>query len=592
MLAQLNARQIAEAARGSFIDRAVDRVVQAISPSAAIERKRDRIKLAMFSASTRAFDGAGDSRSWANKRPKSTAPNTDLDDDTLATLRSRSRDRWRNDGLATALVQSFADNVVGTGFNPHLQLDNEALGLTFDRARQLEREAFAHWRWWSKACDSANRLHFDAMQAMVVGQTFVNGEVFVRPLMLSDKYSRSPYELRVELIEGDRVDTPDELRGDPTVINGVKVGSRGQPIGYYVHEFFPDDFIDRNRASQMKRGGGSRTYRLVPTVTKTLRPNMLHVYDPDRPGQVRGRPAMSAILDQFKDLNDYRKAELVAAQVSACFAAFIKRTDPVGAAMGAATPDTRNTENREEELNPGLLYYLEDGEDVSFGNPTRPNANYGTYVSQVQREITAAVGMPYEVATRDYSGITYAQARAGLVEVRRMFARRGRWLTNALLQPLFEMLLEELWLKGLWAPEADLFGPMQPLWTSAEWIGQGYGWLDPYKEAAAEQIKLTMGVTSRQKIVAQADGESWHRVAAQLAEEAAVLAATPTAVTEPGEDRDGADAEVDATEDDDSGDAESGDGGSAADSEDEEGDESSVGAAAVAIPSDEEVDES
>ena len=488
----------------------VESLISAASPERAARREAARVAIRNASRfSTASWDSARATRRWADRISSPGSADADLPRDTLATLRERSRDLFRNDALARASLNSLVDNIVGTGLVPRLSLDFEELGISRDQARRIERQASRLWREWSKRADSTNRLTMDEIQGLVLGSTFLNGDVFVRPIMATDMRVPSRFELKLEVIEADRVDTPDTT-DDPRVRNGVILGkSRGQPIGYWIADEHPGDLWTE------------RTFRRIPAHNAAGRPNVLHVFATERPGQSRGIPLLATVLDAFKDLGDYREAELVAAQVASCFAAFIKRPHPLTAALARATDDTKSSDLREEELNPGAIYYLDPGEEISFGNPTRPNAVFEAFIRSVSRSITASLGIPYEVASRDFSGTTYSQARSALLEARRMFSRRQIWLRNSFLQPVFEMVLEEAWLKGL--IEIPDFYDRFDLWTSARWITPGWGWVDPVKEAQAEKLKLEMGVTTRSKIVASNDGGDWSDVARQLEEENEIL---------------------------------------------------------------------
>jgi lambda family phage portal protein len=493
--------------------RGVDGLVAAISPATAARRLMARGALKRLEKLS-AFDGANSSRRWHNRPVSSGSADADLDGDTLGTLRDRSRDRWRNDGLAAACVQALVDNIVGVGFRPALRLDHQRLGITSDQARELERQAHAVWSEWCTSADATNRLHMDELQALVLTSALVSGDVFVQPIMVSDARLAARYELKLQIVEGDRVETPYGMPNTEQIRNGIVLGARGQPVAYYVHTGHPGD--DGTILATQRE---ANRYRRIAAHNAAGRPNLLHVYYQERPGQSRGRPFLSPVLDLFKDLDDYREAELVAAQVGACFAAFIKRTNPFDASLQAAAFDSPQQpgRQREQDLSPGSIYYLDPSEDVSFGNPTHPGGQFDAFVRSVKQSVTSGIGLPYEVAVRDFSRTTYSSARAAFVEARRMFARRQRWLTRSWLQPVWRMLLEEAYLRGLW--DAPRFYDDPHAWTNTQWITPGWGWVDPLKEAQAEKVKLEMGVTTRSKIVASTDGDNWHDVAQQAVAE-------------------------------------------------------------------------
>lgn len=461
-----------------------------------------------------AWDGGKlGTRSWSNRTLSSSSADVDLDQLTLHTLREKSRDLHRNDAFAHAAINSMTDNIVGTGFQPRLRLPWKDLGISRERAMELAQQAGHIWRTWCRTADSTNLLHFDQIQHLVTSSCLINGDVFVQPLMVTDARVPSRYSLKVELIEADRVDTPWGLDlSSRDIRQGIELGVRGQPVGYWVHIAHPGD-------DQLKTVG-NRSFRRVPAHSAMGRQNILHVFERDRIGQTRGRPLLAPVMDLFKDRKDYIEAEIIRAQVGACFAAFVTKADPWNAAV-SATADTTTSGARLQELSPGLIEYLAPGEKVEFGNPNSPNSAFDGFIRTVTRSISSALGMPYEIATRDYSGTTYSQARASMLEARRMFQRRQRWLSHTFLEPLWRMLLEEAYLLGDYEAGPDFFDNMD-LWTRAMWVPPGWGWVDPTKEGQAWKMALEMGTTTRSKIIAAADGGDFQAVSEELADEIAL----------------------------------------------------------------------
>lgn len=536
----------------------VDALVGVVSPERAARRQAARAA-SRFAES--AYAGARSSRAWANRSTSSGSADADLDEGTLGTLRDRTRDRYRNDGFAHAAINSLADNVVGSGFQPRLRLPWKRLGITRDRAKELAVQADEVWRTWCKTADSTNRLTFDQMQHLVVASTFVSGDVFALPLMVQDARVPARYELKLELVEADRVDTPWGTERGRDIRSGVELGARGQPIAYWIHVGHPGDVGIRAAA-------GQRKMRRVPAHSPLGRPNVIHVFHQDRVGQSRGRPILAPVLDAFKNADDYEEAEVIAAQVSACFAAFVTKNDPWTASLARQNGESGQL----EELSPGAIEYLAPGESVEFGNPTRPNSQFDAFMRAVRRRISSALGMPYEVATRDFSGTTYSQARAALLEARRMFQRRQRWLVSTLLEHVWRMLLEEAWLKGDFEAGDDFLEQLDR-WTRTLWIPPGWGWIDPQKEVVAWEKALAMGVTTRSKIIAAADGGDFDDVTQELADEEDLRRDLGLAGGGAPAADDGSDDESDESPADEEGEDEEGDAEDADDSEDQETDE-------------------
>lgn len=494
----------------SAMSRGVDRVIGTLAPGLAWRRQMARNHARMTPQGSTAWDGASSSRRWSDRSVIAGSPDTDLDREDLDRLRSRSRDRWRNDGLAHGALEAMTEGVAGIGMRPLLRLDHQALGITRAAARQLQREAAAIWREWCRTADAAETVPMDHLQAQIVSACFLSGDVFLRTHMVTSSTQPSRFGLRVEVIEGDRCDTPIG-KNERQIVHGIERGTRNEPLAYWISHEHPGDFT------------GARTFDRVPRVDQAGRAKLLHVFVAERPGQSRGRPLLAPVLDAFKDLDDYVEAEVVRSQVAACFAAFVKRSDPYAAALAATATGTPAGQPREMSITPGAIHFLQQNEDVSFGNPSSPNAAWDGFVRATRQMICAPLGIPYEIAARDMRGMNYSNARAAFLLAWRTFASRQRWAVTTFLQPLWEMLLEEAWLRGIW--EARDFDARRALWTQTMWIAGGKGWIDPLKEVQAEEARLRNALTTRSQIAAALDGADWEtEIAPQLVEEEALLA--------------------------------------------------------------------
>lgn len=455
--------------------------------------------------------GEAGSRRWSSRRQTAGSADEDLDADTLDRLRLRSRDRFRNDGMARAAIDSLSDQVVGAGLRPRLRLDAKILGIQPEQATDLQRQAQSIWDEWCETADIRGVSHFDFLQGLIFGSAMVSGDVVVRPVFYDDPRIPHRLSLRVEVIEGDRLDNPQGRENDPRIRNGVEINSAtGAPIAYWIADSHPGDL----QVGQVRR-------RRISAHSTIGRPNVLHVFAPSRPGQNRGEPVLAPVLDTFKDCEDYIDAAVMRQYVAACFAAFVTRPNPNQSAMYRATDDTRGggTGERQEEMNPGQILYQAPGEQVSFSTPPQ-DTTFESFMTFVGRRLAAATGQPYEVVAKDFSKTNFSSARAALAEAIRGYRRRRSWFARQCLTPLYRLVLEEAWSAGLielGSAERPLLRTLSngrvwidPEWVTPEWIPiGGTGWIDPKADAAADQVLLAMGVTTRDRIVAERTGGDW-----------------------------------------------------------------------------------
>ena len=332
--------------------------------------------------------------------------------------------------------------------------------------------------------------------------------------MIQDEPWR-PLRLALEVIEADRLATPAGTRADANFRDGVELGGRGQPVAYHIRVRHPGD-------ASLPGGVGSAglgDFRRYPAFNRHGRRNIFHLYWTKRPGQSRGEPFFAPVLNLFKDLGDYLEAEIVAARVAACFAAFITKTDPLGIAVKAAS-STSATGQRVQEFEPGMIEYLGPGESVEFGQPTRPGGTFESFVMLTLRSIGSALGLPLELVMKDFSKTNYSSARAALLEAWRLFRNYQRWMALRFCQPVWEMVQEEAWLREQ-IPSENIFGEERDDWLKARWISPGRGWIDPVKEVKASDMAIKAGVSTLAEEAA-AQGRDWEEIASQRERERAV----------------------------------------------------------------------
>lgn len=484
----------------------LDRGIAAVAPHWGVERQRARTTLNLLSA----YRGAAKDRLRSGWSPYGGSADGDLLPE-LPDLRERSRDLNRNDAFAAAITDTVVANVVGTGLRPQARIDRDTVEIEDAAATDFEQQCERAWKRWLPHADAQNRLDFYDIQALVYRQVKENGEVLILPLMVTDDPSR-PYSLALEVIEADRLATPTDKLGDLSIRDGVQLGPRGQPLGYWIRKAHPGD------GALSKTGTDtSESFNYYEAFNKVSgRPNVFHLYRQKRPGQTRGEPFFSPVLAQFKDLGDYMEAEIVSARVGACFSAFVKKNDPYAAAAGATDSyDTRG--GRISSLEPGIIDYLAPGESVEFATPNRPGGTFEPFTTVVLRSIGAALGLPLELVTKDFSRTNYSSARAAMLEARRFFRNEQQWLGTTLCQPIYEMVIYEAWLRED-IPAVDIFSELGADYMQARWIAPGWGWVDPVKEVKSSVDSINAGLSTLAE-ECSAQGRDWEEVAEQRARE-------------------------------------------------------------------------
>ncbi|MCD7918634.1 MAG: phage portal protein [Clostridiales bacterium] len=418
--------------------------------------------------------------------------------DNLFTLRQRSRDLAMGVPVATGALKTYRTNVIGSGLTPKPTIDYEAAGITEAQADAIERQITREFNLWADStnCDAERLSTFYELQQLAFYNWLMSGDVFA--VLPVKKRAGSTYELCIQLIEADRVCTPntwqDELTIDTKIVGGVEVDKSGEVIAYHIAKHHPLSYRDLDQGWVRVEAYGKTTGRR----------NILHVMTRERIGQRRGTPILAPVIESLKQLGRYTDAELVAAVVNGMLTVFIQRDDeleapPIGE-MGApeeALTDAGDTNT--VELGNGTIVDLAPGEKANPVTPGRPNANFDGFVSAILKQIGAALELPYEILVKQFNG-SYSASRAALLEAWKAFNMYRDWMVEQFCQPIYEEWMAEAVAKGrvqatgFWTDPA-----VRKAYCNAQWYGPTQGQLDPTKEVEAADMRVASGYSNRAK---------------------------------------------------------------------------------------------
>lgn len=484
----------------STLSRAMDRVVGIVSPQRALRRARARAGLAMLGA----YRGAERNRFREHWLPPNDSADAALLPD-LPLLRQRARDLVRNDGTAAGIASTITVNTIGTGIQPQSRPDVDGLGISESQAEAFAEQTERVWSRWAPQADAQDRCHYVELQSLVERQILENGDVLLIPHRIEDDHRFLP--LAFEVVEADRLQTPRDQRGKRNIRSGVELGDRGQPVAYWINVNHPGDrMLDRTTHSQ-------DFIRYPARNDRTGERNVFHLYWVKRARQTRGEPFFASVLTHFKDLADYLEAELVAARIQACFALIFETTDPMNLATAAST-GTDSQSRRLQEVEPGLVWYAEQGQKAQMVNPSRPTTAFDPFVDKLIRMIGASLGLPYELVMKDFSKVNYSSARASLLEARRFFRGRQQFHAHRMGQPIWTMVQREAYVQGE-LTGVNLFARDADLWLKAAWIAPGWGFVDPTKEVQAAKEAIASGLSTLPDECAALGGKDWQENALQ-----------------------------------------------------------------------------
>ena len=282
-----------------------------------------------------------------------------------------------------------------------------------------------------------------------------------------------------------------QVYGGNVIRAGIEFDSLGRRVAYHLYRAHPED----GALAPMSGNGGIETVRVDAS-------EILHLFRPLRPGQIRGEPWLARALVKLNELDQYDDAELVRKKTAAMFAGFITRLAPEDNLMGEGVSDTNGVALA--GLEPGTLQILEPGEDVKFSQPADVGASYADFLRMQFRAVAAAMGVTYEQLTGDLTQVNYSSIRAGLLEFRRRCeALQHGVIVHQLCRPIWQVFIEQAVLEGsLSLPGYARGGQAQRrAYLAVKWIPQGWQWVDPQKEFNAMLTAMRAGLLSRSEAI-------------------------------------------------------------------------------------------
>jgi lambda family phage portal protein len=510
----------------SVVDRALLRVAPEWAERRALARLRTETLNDARELVTRADSNSGMQRSDTRWRgasrvlrslqswmPRLGSGRSDLPLTERKTLVSRSHDAYRNHLIARAAASRVRTNVIGTGLIMHPSVNADVLGITEEQADDLNRLISTHWSVWAEdptECDVEATLDFYGLQSLVEISTLLSGDVFA--LTPFKPRRNGVFGLKVQLVDGARVSTPAGRMESATLVEGIEMDVDGRPHTYHICRRHPDDLYP----------GAPDVWDPMPVFgAATGRRRALHIWnDKDRVGMVRGVPYLAPIIEPLQTLEQYSRAELVAAVVSALFTVFLEKGESPFDATGARTSAFENeTESAAGttgnlELGNGAIVDLAPGEKATMVNPSRPNANYDPFFLSVCKQIGAALELPVDELLLNYQA-SYSAARAAMLQAWRFYTTRRWSRVQQFCAPTYGLWFDEAVARGI-IPVTDYADPIRrAAYTRAIWVGPARGSMDEQKEAGAAKLRIDMGVSNEMTETAAMMGEDWAGVYAQ-----------------------------------------------------------------------------
>ena len=487
----------------------IDRAVAAVSPKMGVKRAANRRRIDIINSGYGNYGASHSKKSLMGWIVGGGSATEDIHEN-LPTLRERSRDLYMGVPIATGAIKTMRTNVVGSGLVLKSQVDYEYLGMTEEQAQRLESNIEREFAIWaeSESCDMERLNNFYELQQLAYLNWLLSGDVIT--LLPTTKRVNDPYDLRIQLIEADRVCTPQSEEQNPLIIGGVETNKDGEVVAYHIKNTHP---------LSAQTGEEEKWKRVKAFGDKTGRRNVLHIMNRERIGQRRGVPFLAPVIEALKQLGRYTEAELVAAVVNGMFAVFIEKGEMSGdgAAIGEVIPEHERVSSspNDIEIGNGSIIDLEEGEKANAVSPGRPNPNFDPFFCAVVKQIGTALEIPFEVLIKHF-GASYSASRGALLELWKTIKMYRSWLATDFCQQIFKEWLAEAVAKGrIKAPGFFADAAIRKAYSGAEWNGPAQLSLDPTKEVAAAKMRVDNAFSTRDKEAQELTGGDFYKIVQQ-----------------------------------------------------------------------------
>lgn len=436
-------------------------------PTAA-RRSREQARKAKLDAQAK-YDAAGTGRRLSGWNPPASGPSRATEGQPK--VRDRANDAARNDWVGASTAQKWTTALVGVGVTP--RWDDEAL---------TER-----WEDHAKVCDADGVCNAYALQALGVRTWFIGGEAFLRRRSRPTSLGL-PAPVQFQLYESAQLPLfdADTWRGMPPshdIRQGIERDIYGTRQAYWFHAQHPGELWSKG----------------TPTPDQLVRvpaDQVSHIFEPKRPGQLRGVSELAQILVRARASADFEDAVLDRQKLGNLFLAFVRRTMPPVDSVEfddlTGLPKFYDKDrNPLVGMQPGMIQDLLPGEDVQFANPPEAGTTFSEYMRSTHLGTASGTGLPYELMSGDIANVSDRTLRVVINEFRR-FAEQRQW--HIVIPKIVEPMVR--W----WAEAGLLSGAISTRKFAAaakpEYAPHGWEYIHPVQDIEGKVKAIEAGLTS------------------------------------------------------------------------------------------------
>ncbi|WOH61913.1 phage portal protein [Bradyrhizobium sp. BWC-3-1] len=380
-------------------------------------------------------------------------------------LVARSREMVANNDHARAFMRMCRQNIVGPSGVMLQAQSRSARGKLDKEANEAIEYAWCEWG-HRKNCTVTGKKSWRAVQAGCVQSAAKDGEFFVRKIYGADA---GPWGFALQTIDAQRCPVTLDVQrlngGSNFVRAGIEFNRFGRPVAYY--------FTTTDESEQQFVYGGTAHVRIPAD-------QIIHGFVDEMEGQKRGLPWMATGLLRLRNLQGYEEAAVIGQRISASkmgWIAFDKDTDG---------PDYDEENPPEIDADPGTFGILPRGAHIETFAPAASSGEFLPFTKHTLRGIAAGWGVPYNELAADLEGVNFSSIRQGTLDSREYWKELQEWLTEELVQPVFEAWLAYSLVAGRIAyKNKPLQASKIDQYSEVSWQPRRWQWIDPRADVDA-----------------------------------------------------------------------------------------------------------
>ena len=427
-------------------------------------------------------------------------------------LRKRSTRAFEESSQARAAVNRLNESVINTGLSLQSTPEASLLGISPEILQIASEQIETRFKLWSgsKDCDRSKNNTLSQIERIEFNNQLVKGDYFAYLHFSDDPGLQNP--LQVKIITPDRVQTPygtkhieEAKKRGHRIVDGIEFNEEDEEDSYYV--------------KVKKPGSLENGFIKIPRIGEiTGRTVMIHGIRQRFGNEARGIPILGHIAHELEKITDYSIMELGSAVANAAVAAVVTPSDDAPAtnpmpAGAMVPPSLQQNLPVNQYIDPGytnigksvlrnagglLIASLNKGEKYESFDTKRPNVNFGAFVDNMTKYLSASLSIPGEVLAMEF-GKSYSASRAALMLFwQSVVVWRDEFISDFCTPVYQSWMLGEVARGNLILPGFD--NPnLRPAWQSAMWIGVPLPSLNPFVEERAAQLKVEGGGMSREQ---------------------------------------------------------------------------------------------